>query len=88
MNDLSDEPTTDPPTNSAPGSLAPGSPGAVRDGCRCSVLLNQAAGRAGAEHCGFVNPLCPVHGSFGPEPGPGVGPDRVPESDPDSPVLS
>jgi hypothetical protein len=83
MNDLSDEPTTGPPTNSAPGS-----PGAVRDGCRCSVLLNQAVGGADVEHPGFVNPLCPVHGSLGSEPGAGPDADREPESDPDLPVLS
>ena len=54
----------------------PGSPGALRDGCRCSVLLNQAVGPdPDAERPGFVNPLCPVHGSLEPETDAGPEPD-------------
>jgi hypothetical protein len=71
MNELSDE--TTPPT---PGGPAPGSPGALRDGCRCSVLLNQAVGQGpDDERGGFVNPLCPVHGSLGSDAGPDLDPD-------------
>ncbi len=75
MNELSDdETTTDRLDTTDPG---PGSPGALRDGCRCSVLLNRAVGQGpDDDHPGFVNPLCPVHGS--------VEPDR----DPDLPVRS
>ena len=66
-----------------PSDHEPGSPGALRDGCRCSVLLNRAVepGRD-AEHPGFVNPLCPVHGSLGNEP------DVEPDAGPDRPVRS
>jgi hypothetical protein len=74
MNELSDEPTTD-------RRAAPGSPGALSEGCRCSVLLNQAVEQGpDDEHPGFVNPLCPVHGS--------LGSDSGPELDPDLPVRS
>jgi hypothetical protein len=40
----------------------PGGPEAVRAGCLCSVLLNQASMRIGGADATFVNPLCPVHG--------------------------
>jgi hypothetical protein len=76
MNELPDDETTTPP----PGGPAPWSPGALRDGCRCSVLLNQAGPGPDDEQGGFVNPLCPVHGSLGSD----AGPDR----DPGLPVRS
>jgi hypothetical protein len=64
-----DPATTDPATPDDGGAAAaasPGTPRALRDGCRCSVLLNQAVGQGGpGDHPGFVNPLCPVHGSLG-----------------------
>ena len=85
MNELSDhEPTIDrlrttEPSPTGTGGPAPGSPGALRDGCRCSVLLNRAVGQGpDDDQPGFVNPLCPVHGSLGAEP----------ERDPDVPVRS
>ncbi|MDT7745467.1 MAG: hypothetical protein QOE59_4545 [Actinomycetota bacterium] len=85
MNELSDdEPTTDRPGTTGPsptGAGGPGSPGALRDGCRCSVLLNRAVGQGpDDDHPEFVNPLCPVHGSLGTE--------REPDRDPDVPVRS
>jgi hypothetical protein len=77
MNELSDDQTTPP----GPGGPAPGSPGALSAGCRCSVLLNQAVGQGPDDDGpGFVNPLCPVHGSLGSESGP--------EPDLDRPVRS
>jgi hypothetical protein len=118
MYELSDdEPTTDrpvttgpgpagpPPVGPPPGGPSPGSPGALRDGCRCSVLLNQAVGQGpDDDHSGFVNPLCPVHGSLGSdrdaeperdaEPGRDAEserdprPDRGPQAGPDLPVRS
>jgi hypothetical protein len=39
-------------------AMAPGCDGAVRHGCRCSVLFNDSA-----ENSAFVDPLCPLHGS-------------------------
>lgn len=73
------EPSHDDPDT----HLAPGSPDALRDGCRCSVLLNQAVGHgAGDDHPGFVNPLCPVHGSLSPERDPAT------DSGSDLPVRS
>ncbi len=39
-------------------AMGPGSDGAVRHGCRCSVLFNDTA-----ENSAFVDPLCPLHGS-------------------------
>ena len=105
-----DEPTTDRPVTTGPGPAgpppggpSPGSPGALRDGCRCSVLLNQAVGQGpDDDHSGFVNPLCPVHGSLGSdrdaerdaepqrdaEPDRDPRPDRGPQADPDLPVRS
>jgi hypothetical protein len=101
MNQLSDdEPTTDRPVATEPGPVgpppggpSPGSPGALRDGCRCSVLLNRPVGQGpDDDHPGFVNPLCPVHGSLGsdrdPDPDPDPRPDRGPQADPDLPVRS
>jgi hypothetical protein len=38
--------------------MGPGCDGAVRHGCRCSVLFNDRA-----ESSAFVDPLCPLHGS-------------------------
>lgn len=44
------------PTDPAPGSRAAG--------CRCSVLLNRDTQHGdGSALSGFVNPLCPLHGS-------------------------
>lgn len=39
-------------------AMGPGSDGAVRHGCRCSVLFNDSA-----DNSTFVDPLCPLHGS-------------------------
>jgi hypothetical protein len=39
-------------------AMGPGSDGAVRHGCRCSVLFNE-----GPEGSPFVDPLCPLHGT-------------------------
>jgi hypothetical protein len=66
----------DPPPREddvAPGSPAPGSPEAVRRGCRCSVLLNQAP-VGGHEDAHFVNPLCPLDHSGAAGSGPPTPP--------------
>ena len=39
-------------------AMAPGRDGAVRHGCRCSVLFNDSA-----DDSAFIDPLCPLHGS-------------------------
>lgn len=85
MNELSDEPTiarrTTPEPERAAGTRPtvgplPGSPGALSEGCRCSVLLNQPVEQGpDDEHPGFVNPLCPVHGSLAAESEAGTDPD-------------
>jgi hypothetical protein len=54
-----------PDEGGAAAAPSPGTPRALRDGCCCSVLLNQAVGQGPGDHPGFVNPLCPVHGSLG-----------------------
>jgi hypothetical protein len=39
-------------------AMGPGCDGAVRHGCRCSVLFNDSV-----ENSAFIDPLCPLHGS-------------------------
>ena len=77
-----DHPATDRPGSGEPAGApdaasppSPGSPEAVRQGCLCSVLLNQATaallgqGTDDRPSSPFVNPLCPVDHALAPGSG-------------------